>query len=476
MNATLAPDCILEAIQRRFRRTIVAFTTINPVSGELLKEFAQWNDAQLAAALAQSAAASAGWQATAIAERGRLMRRAARVLRERGDELAALITLEMGKLLTEAKAEVEKCAWVCDYYAAEAPAFLADELIASDAGRSLIAYQPLGTVLAVMPWNFPFWQVFRFAAPTLMAGNCGVLKHASNVPQCALAIESVFRDAGFPEGVFRTLLIGAAQVEGVIRDPRIHAVTLTGSEPAGRQVAAAAGAALKPSLLELGGSDPFIVLEDADLDLAIPQAVASRFLNCGQSCIAAKRFIVVDAIADAFITRFAAEVNKLLAGDPADPATTLAPMARTDLRDELHRQVEESVAKGAVLVTGGQPLNRPGAYYAATVLDRVEAVQRAYHEELFGPVAIIIRAHDEADALRIANDTEFGLGASIWSADTARAEALARQLQSGCVFVNGMVKSDPRLPFGGIKNSGYGRELSLLGIRQFVNAKTLWIR
>ncbi|MCW8919812.1 MAG: NAD-dependent succinate-semialdehyde dehydrogenase [Gammaproteobacteria bacterium] len=454
----------------------MAFTTINPLSGELIREFAQWNDVQLETALAQSAVASTGWQTRRIEERAALMRRAAGVLRARGDELAALITLEMGKLLRESKAEVEKCAWVCDYYAAEAPAFLADELVASDAGRSLIAYQPLGTVLAVMPWNFPLWQVFRFAAPTLMAGNCGVLKHASNVPQCALTIESIFREAGFPEGVFRTLLIGAAQVDRVIRDPRIHAVTLTGSESAGRQVAASAGAALKPSLLELGGSDPFIVLEDADLDLAIPQAVVSRFLNCGQSCIAAKRFIVVDAIADEFVARLATAVAGLTAGDPVDPATTLAPMARDDLRDALHRQVVESVTRGAEIITGGQPLQRPGAYYAATILDRVAPGQPAYSEELFGPVATIIRARDEADALRLANDTEFGLGASIWSGDGARAEQLARQLQSGCVFVNGMVKSDPRLPFGGVKNSGYGRELSLLGIRQFVNAKTLWIR
>jgi succinate-semialdehyde dehydrogenase/glutarate-semialdehyde dehydrogenase len=454
----------------------MAFTTLNPASGELIREYPLWDQAQLEAALEQSAAASAGWQASSMAERSALMQQAATVLRARVDELAGLITLEMGKLHREAKAEVEKCALACDYYAAEAPAFLADEPIESDAGRSLIAYQPLGTVLAVMPWNFPFWQVFRFAAPTLMAGNTGVLKHASNVPQCALAIESVFCEAGFPAGVFRTLMISAAQVEGVIRDDRIHAVTLTGSEPAGRKVAATAGEALKPSLLELGGSDPFIVLEDADLKLAVSQAVASRFLNCGQSCIAAKRFIIVDAIADEFVRRFADEVQGLMVGDPNDGATSLAPMARADLRDELHRQVEESVAQGAVVVTGGYPLKRDGAYYAATILDQVAPGQRAYREELFGPVAIVIRALDEADALRLANDSEFGLGGSIWTRNTARGEALARQLQAGCAFVNGMVKSDPRLPFGGIKNSGYGRELSLLGIRAFVNAKTIWVR
>jgi succinate-semialdehyde dehydrogenase/glutarate-semialdehyde dehydrogenase len=454
----------------------MAFTTLNPASGELIEEFPTWDEEQLEATLLQSATATTGWQASSMAERSKLMHRAAELLRERSGELATLITLEMGKLLKESKAEVEKCAWVCDYYAEQAPAFLADDLIESDAGRSLITYQPLGTVLAVMPWNFPFWQVFRFAAPTLMAGNSGVLKHASNVPQCALAIEAIFTDAGFPEGVFRTLMISAAQVEGVIRDPRIHAVTLTGSEPAGRKVAATAGEVLKPSVLELGGSDPFIVLEDADLDLAIGQAVTSRYLNCGQSCIAAKRFIVVDAIADEFIARFATEVEGLMAGDPNDPATSLAPMARDDLRDDLHKQVEESIAEGAVLVTGGYPLKRDGAYYAATILDKVAPGQRAYREELFGPVAIVIRARDEADAIRIANDSEFGLGGSIWTQNSERGEAAARQLQSGCAFVNGMVKSDPRLPFGGIKHSGYGRELSLLGIREFVNAKTIWIR
>ena len=454
----------------------MAFTTLNPASGELVEEFPVWDETQLEAALAQSAAATEGWQATSMVKRSEMMHRAAEVLRTRSDELAGLITLEMGKLLKEAKAEVEKCAWVCDYYAEQGPAFLADDLIESDAARSLIAYQPLGTVLAVMPWNFPFWQVMRFAAPTLMAGNTGVLKHASNVPQCALAIESVFHEAGFPEGVFSTLMISAAQVEGVIRDPRIHAVTLTGSEPAGRKVAATAGEVLKPSVLELGGSDPFIVLEDADLDLAVAQGVASRFLNSGQSCIAAKRFIVVDAIADEFVARFCAEVEGLMPGDPLDAATSLAPMAREDLRDEIHQQVAESVTQGAAVVTGGFPLKRNGAYYAATILDKVEPRQRAYREELFGPVAIIIRARDEDDALRIANDSPFGLGGSVWTANSTRGEAAARRVQSGCCFVNGMVKSDPRLPFGGIKNSGYGRELSLLGIREFVNAKTIWIR
>ena len=348
--------------------------------------------------------------------------------------------------------------------------------IESDAGRSLVYYQPLGTVLAVMPWNFPFWQVFRFAAPALVAGNTAVLKHASNVPQCALAIESVFREAGFPADTFRTLMISASQVAGVIEDRRIHAVTLTGSEPAGRQVAATAGAALKKSVLELGGSDAFVVLEDADLEMAVSQAVASRYLNAGQSCIAAKRFIVVEAIADRFVERYRKAVEELKAGDPLDEGTTLAPMARNDLRDELHRQVQESVSAGATLVTGGEPLPGKGAFYAPTILDHVRPGQRAYSEELFGPVAIVIRAADEGDAVRIANDSDFGLGSSVWSADSERGERVARRLEAGCSFVNGMVKSDPRLPFGGIKHSGYGRELSHHGIHEFVNAKTLWIR
>lgn len=454
----------------------MAFTSLNPATGQLLEEFPTWSGGELEAALAAVAAATPVWQKTSMDERCKLMSRAAEILRSRRYELARLITLEMGKLLKEAQGEIEKCAWVCDFYAENGPGFLADEAIESDASRSLVCYQPLGTVLAVMPWNFPFWQVFRFAAPALIAGNTGVLKHASNVPQCAMAIESVFRDAGFPDDVFRTLMISASQVKGVIEDRRVHAVTLTGSEPAGRQVAATAGAVLKKSVLELGGSDAFVVLEDADLDLAVEQATTSRYLNGGQSCIAAKRFIVAESIADSFVERFRAAVEKLQPGDPLEEGTSLPPMARTDLRDELHRQVEESVAAGATVVTGGQPLERDGAYYAATILDHVKPGQRAYSEELFGPVAIVIRAKDEAEALSIANDSDFGLGSSVWSGDQARGERLAREIEAGCSFVNGMVKSDPRLPFGGIKNSGYGRELSRHGIREFVNAKTIWIR
>jgi len=454
----------------------MVFTSINPATGEQLKEYPAWSAEEIERALEGVANATAEWQKTGIDERCALMSCAAEVLRRRRDELAGLITQEMGKLFKEAQGEIEKCAWVCDYYADNGPGFLADETIETDAGKSLVAYQPLGTVLAVMPWNFPFWQVFRFAAPALVAGNTGALKHASNVPQCALAIESVFREAGFPEGVFRTFMISASQVKAVIEDPRIHAVTLTGSEPAGRQVAATAGAMLKKSVLELGGSDAFIVLEDADLESAVQQAVSSRYLNVGQSCIAAKRFIVVEAIAEAFLERFKAAVETLVPGDPMAEGTTLGPMARSDLREQLHVQVEQSVATGAKLVTGGYAIDGPGAYYAATILDKVQPGQPAYKEELFGPVAIVIRAKGEADAVRIANDSDFGLGSSVWTANSARGEKLARQIEAGCSFVNGMVKSDPRLPFGGIKHSGYGRELSHHGMHEFLNAKTIWIR
>ena len=454
----------------------MAYQTINPASGEHVASFGSWDAEQLDTALAAVAGAHPAWAATPMDERGALMRRLAEVLRKRRDELAALITLEMGKLIGAARAEVEKCASVCDYYAEQAPVFLADEPIDSDAGRSLVAYQPLGTVLAVMPWNFPLWQVFRFVAPALMAGNSGLLKHASNVPQCALAIEAVIREAGFPEHVFRTLMIDAREVAGVIRDPRVQAVTLTGSEPAGRQVAATAGEALKKSVLELGGSDAFVVLEDADLDLAVPQALASRFLNSGQSCIAAKRFIVVEALADAFVARFREAVEGLRMGDPADESTSFAPMARSDLRDELHQQVSDSIKAGATAVTGGAPVDRPGAWYLPTILDHVTAGMPAYEQELFGPVAAVIRVADEAEALAVANDSRFGLGGSVWTRDNERGEAFARRMECGSAFVNGMVKSDPRLPFGGIKASGYGRELSLHGIREFVNVKTLWVR
>jgi len=454
----------------------MSFTVINPATGQQVTEIPAWDDSRIEQALVQTASVTPQWAATPLADRCALVRKAGQVLRDNADRFADIITQEMGKLLKDAKAEVEKCATVCDYYADNGAQLLKDEEIASDAGKSYVAYLPLGTVLAVMPWNFPFWQVFRFAAPALVAGNTGLLKHASNVPQCALAIEEVFHQAGFPDGVFRSLMIRASQVGNVIEDKRVQAVTLTGSEPAGRQVARTAGDNLKKSVLELGGSDAFIVLEDADMDLTVKSAIISRYLNTGQSCIAAKRFIVVDAIAEDFVARFKAGVEALKPGDPTDPATTLGPMARTDLRDELHRQVQDSIAAGAVAVTGCAPIEGPGAFYAASILDRVEPGMRAYSEELFGPVAIVIRARDEADALRIANESEFGLGSSVWTRNTARGEQLARQVQAGCTFVNGFVKSDARLPFGGIKRSGYGRELSHHGIHEFVNAKTIWIK
>jgi succinate-semialdehyde dehydrogenase/glutarate-semialdehyde dehydrogenase len=454
----------------------MAFKSVNPFDGNTVAQFQAFDEDRLEQALDECARATGPWMATDIGERANLMRAVAGLMRSRSGELAGMITREVGKLIGESRAEIEKCAWVCEYYAEEASAFLADESIESDAGRSLVAWQPLGTVLAIMPWNFPLWQVFRFAVPALMAGNTGLLKHASNVPQCALAIEELFRDAGFPRGVFTTLMIPAVHVAGVIEDRRVHAVTLTGSEPAGRHVAAVAGAQLKKSVLELGGSDAFIVLEDADLDLAVENAVVSRFLNCGQSCIAAKRFIVVDEVAEDFVERYAAAAESLVTGNPADEGTTLGPMARHDLRDELHQQVLDGIGKGARVVTGCAPDAGAGAFYQASVLDHVQPDMRAYHEELFGPVAVIIRARDATDALRIANDSVYGLGGSVWCGDPVRGESVARQLQCGCAFVNGMVKSDPRLPFGGIKHSGYGRELSCLGIREFVNAKTLWIR
>lgn len=454
----------------------MALKSVNPANGQTVKIVETWSEAQLDKVLAEVAAATPLWAARSFSERADALLRVAGVLRARQDELARTMSLEMGKLTSEARGEIEKCAWVCEYYAEFGAHFLADELIESDAGRSLVAYQPLGTVLAVMPWNFPFWQVFRFAAPALMAGNTCVLKHASNVPGCALAIEEVFQEAGLPPNVFRTLLIPSGRVNRVIEDKRVHAVTLTGSEAAGRAVAAAAAQQIKKSVLELGGSDSFIVLEDADLDLAVKSAVTSRFLNAGQSCIAAKRFIPVEAIADEFVARFKQAAEELRCGDPFADGVTLAPMARLDLREELHQQVIESIAKGAVAVTGCSPLSGEGAYYPASILDRVVPGMRAYREEFFGPVALILRAQDEADAVHIANDSPFGLGGSVWTRDTARGEKIARKLQCGATFVNGMVKSDPRLPFGGIKRSGYGRELARHGIREFVNAKTIWMK
>ncbi len=452
------------------------YSSFNPTTNQPIQAYPSWDDQRLELALEQARGAQMIWAQTPVVRRAEVLRDAAIRLRAQRDKYATLMTLEMGKPLREARAEVEKCAAVCDYYAQHGGDFLRAEPVESDAGKSYVAYYPLGVVLAVMPWNFPFWQVFRAAAPALMAGNALVLKHASNVPQCALAIEAVFRDSGLMAGLFTTLMIEAGQVAGVIASPHVHAVTLTGSEAAGRKVAACAGQHLKKCVLELGGSDPFIVLHDADLELAADMAVASRFLNCGQSCIAAKRFIVVPQIADEFLRRFKMKVEALKVGDPLDDATQIGPLARLDLRVTLHEQVTASIAQDAVALTGCKPVEREGFFYQPSILDRVTAKTRAWSEELFGPVAIVIRAASEEDALRIANETPFGLGSSVWSKDTARAEQLAAHIQAGCTFINGMVKSDPRLPFGGVKASGYGRELSKLGIHEFVNAKTVWIR
>ena len=450
--------------------------SLNPTTNQVIQTHASWGSSRLEQALEKTHHAQQAWAQTTFSQRTGILRNAAIHLRAQHDRYATLITQEMGKPLRETRAEIEKCAVVCDYYAQHAEEFLRAETVASDAGKSYVAHHPLGVVLAIMPWNFPFWQVFRAAAPALMAGNALLLKHAPNVPQCALAIEAIFRECGLPEGAFANLMIEVEQVAGVIASPHLHAVTFTGSEAAGRKVAALAGQHLKKCVLELGGSDPFIVLHDADLELAVNMAMASRFMNCGQSCIAAKRFIVVPQIADEFLHKLQTRVAALKLGDPMDDTTQIGPMARADLRDELHRQVSESIVQGAVAVTGCQPAEGAGFFYQPSILDRVTADACAYHEELFGPVAIIIRAASEEDALRIANDTRFGLGSSIWSRDTARAEQLAAQIEAGSTFVNGMVKSDPRLPFGGVKASGYGRELSRLGMHEFVNAKTVWIR
>lgn len=451
-------------------------SSINPATGHEIQSYEQLSANDLSTLCVNASQAQGDWVALSIDQRAALLRAVARQLETGKQRLAKLITSEMGKLIGEAESEVEKCAWVCHYYADTAKQFLADEVIESDASRSMLVKQPLGLVLAIMPWNFPFWQVFRCAAPALMAGNGVLLKHASNVPGCALMLEQLFQDAGFPSSVFSTLLISSGQAADLVADARVHAISLTGSEAAGRSVASVAGKNLKKLVLELGGSDAFVVLEDADLDAAVQAAVQSRFLNCGQSCIAAKRFIVVDGIGDLFVEKFHAAINNLQVGNPLDADTTLGPMAREDLRETLHRQVTGSIDQGALLLAGGQFLPRPGWFYAATLLDQVTPGMPAYEEELFGPAAAVIRATDEQDAMRIANDSQFGLGGCVWTGDAARGEAFARRMACGSAFVNGLVKSDPRLPFGGIKHSGYGRELSRLGIQEFINAKTVWIK
>jgi len=448
---------------------------INPATGEAEEVYQELSEDQLEMALNASHQAFADWSQRSFANRRQILQQAAALLREKTDELGHLITREMGKPIREARGEVEKCAWVCDFYAEKGEQLLAPHSAESDASRSYVRYAPLGTVLAIMPWNFPFWQVFRAAAPSLMAGNTMLLKHASNVPGCAARIEGLLDEAGLPVGAFQNLALSSRRVEGVIDDPRVHGVTLTGSETAGRKVAASAGAALKKTVLELGGSDPFIVLEDADLDEAARVAATARTINSGQSCIAAKRFLVVASVADDFLERFRAHLEGLHTGDPMDEDTAIGPQARGDLRDELHRQVQDSIKAGARLLLGGEPTPGPGFFYPVTLLDGVTEGMPVAEEETFGPVAPVMRVADEDEAVAVANRSRYGLGGAVWSSDRERAEAVGRRLEVGAVFINGMVKSDPRLPFGGVKASGYGRELGAFGIREFTNIQTVWI-
>jgi succinate-semialdehyde dehydrogenase / glutarate-semialdehyde dehydrogenase len=449
--------------------------SINPATGEVFREYKEHPVPVVQAIIGDVHSAWMAWKETSFEYRATLMKNAAKILRGKKEGFARLMSMEMGKLLQESMSEIDKCAWVCDYYAENAAGMLQDEVIATDATSSFVAFQPMGVILAVMPWNFPFWQVIRFAAPALMAGNATVLKHASNVPGCALAIEEIFSEAGFPENLFRTLLIPSAEVEPVIAHPAIVAATLTGSEAAGSHVASLAGKHLKKTVLELGGSDPFIVMEDADLETAVETAVKARMINQGQSCIAAKRFIVMEPVADQFISGLKSAFEALRMGDPMDPATQAGPLARPDLVDEIEKQVSRSVAAGARLVTGGHRPDRPGCYFEPTILADVQAGMPVYSEETFGPVAAIITVKSEEEAIRVANSSTYGLGGCVWTRDLKRGEKIARQVASGAMFVNGMTKSDPRLPFGGIKKSGYGRELGSFGIREFVNIKTIWI-
>jgi succinate-semialdehyde dehydrogenase/glutarate-semialdehyde dehydrogenase len=449
--------------------------SINPYTGRVERRFRAFSWAQTERIISQAHRAATEWRTTSFAHRTRLMHRAANLLRERQDELARLMALEMGKPVADGRAEAVKCALCCDYYADHAEEFLADDLIKTEAQRSFISHEPIGIVLAIMPWNFPLWQVVRFAAPALMAGNVGLLKHASNVPQCALALEQIFHDAGFPTATFRTLLIENELIEKVLEDDRVRAVTLTGSEGAGSAVAATAGRQIKKTVLELGGSDAFIVLADADLEVAAKTAAQARMINAGQSCIAAKRFIVEKPVLKEFIAKLKTHLLAFRTGDPLSEDTQYGPLARPDLADELTKQVNDSVAQGAkVELHGGQ--SKPGtALFRPMILSNIKPQQRAYHEELFGPVALVFEAKDADHAVQLANDSRFGLGGSVWTRNVQRGEELARRVEAGAIFVNSMVKSSPEMPFGGVKKSGYGRELSYLGIREFVNQKSIWI-
>lgn len=453
----------------------MAIATVNPVNGSVIKTFNELSRSEVKAALGVADHAYRTWKTTTFEERGALFVRLAEVLRSDAKRLAELITVEMGKPINQSFSEIEKCAWVCEYYAEHAEAGLAQEMVKTDGNKSYVRYEPLGVLLAVMPWNFPFWQVLRWAAPSLMAGNVGVLKHASNVPQCALAIEECFEKAGFEVGVFQTLLIGSEAVEEVLRNDLVKGVALTGSERAGGIVAGVAGNEIKPSVMELGGSDPMIILDDADLARSCEIGTASRMLSGGQCCISAKRFIVLEHIAADFLTELQTSFERLVVGDPMDEKTDVGPLASKQILDDIQKQVASSVASGAKLVCGGHPIGGDGFFYEPTILTNITPEMSVYHEETFGPVATVIVVKNITEAIAVANDTRFGLGASVWTEDISKAEEIAMQLEAGAVFINGMVKSDPRLPFGGIKKSGYGRELGVWGLRSFVNVKSVWI-